>query len=58
MLLSEKIVNTDSYAGTVDIITGIDNFESTCTYNEEFHTYRLGDKICSGEKGKFARRKP
>lgn len=45
MLLSEKIVNTDSYAGTVDIITGIDDFEPTCTYNEEFHTYRLGDKI-------------
>lgn len=45
MLLSEKIVNTDSYAGTVDIITGIDDFESTCSYNEEFHTYRLGDKI-------------
>ena len=45
MLLSEKIVNTDTFAGTVDIITGIDNFESTCTYNEEWHTYRLGDKI-------------
>ena len=45
MLLSEKIVNTDTFAGTVDIITGIDDFESTCTYNEEFHTYRLGDKI-------------
>lgn len=45
MLLSEKIVNTDTYAGTVDIITGIDDFESTCTYNSEFHTYRLGDKI-------------
>lgn len=45
MILSEKIVNTEEYAGTVDIITGIDNFESTCTYNEEFHTYRLGDKI-------------
>ena len=45
MLLSEKIVNTDTYAGTVDIITGIDNFESTCTYNEEWHTYRLDGKI-------------
>ena len=45
MILSEKIVNTDTYAGTVDIITGIDNFESTCTYNEEWHTYRLDGKI-------------
>lgn len=45
MVLSEKIVNTEEYAGTVDIITGIDNFESTCTYNEEFHTYRLNGKI-------------
>lgn len=45
MVLSEKIVNTDTYAGTVDIITGIDNFESTCTYNEEWHTYRLNGKI-------------
>ena len=45
MVLSEKIVNTEEYAGTVDIITGIDNFESTCTYNEEWHTYRLDGKI-------------
>lgn len=45
MLLSEKIVNTEEFAGTVDIIAGIDDFKSTCTYNEEFHTYRLGDKI-------------
>lgn len=45
MVLSEKIVNTEEYAGTVDIITGIGNFESTCTYNEEFHTYRLNGKI-------------
>jgi len=45
MILSEKIVNTEEYAGTVDIITGIDNFESTCTYNEEWHTYRLDGKI-------------
>ncbi len=44
-IISEKIVNTDSYAGTVDIITGIDNFNCTCTYNEEWHTYRLNGKI-------------
>lgn len=45
MLLSEKIVNTEEFAGTVDIITGIDNFESTCIYNPEWHTYRLNGKI-------------
>lgn len=45
MVLSEKIVNTEEFGGCVDIITGIDDFEPTCTYNEEFHTYRIGDKI-------------
>lgn len=45
MLLSEKIVNTDKYSGTVDLISGIDDFKSTCTYNEEFHTYRFNGKI-------------
>jgi hypothetical protein len=44
-LLSEKIVNTDKYAGTVDLISGIDDFKSTCTYNEEWHTYRINGKI-------------
>lgn len=45
MLLSEKIVNTDEFGGTVDIITGIEDFESTCTYDPEWHTYRLNGKI-------------
>ena len=45
MILSEKIVNTDKFGGTVDIITGIDDFESTCTYNEEWHTYRYNGEI-------------
>lgn len=44
-IISEKIVNTDKYAGTVDIITGIDDFNCTCTYNEEWHTYRLNGEI-------------
>ena len=44
-VLSEKIVNTPLYAGTVDLISGIDDFESTCTYNTEFHTYRVDGKI-------------
>lgn len=45
MLLSEKIVNTDKFGGTVDIITGIEDFESTCTYNEDWHTYRFNGEI-------------
>lgn len=45
MILSEKIVNTDKFGGTVDIITGINNFEPTCTYNEEWHTYRYNGEI-------------
>lgn len=44
-ILSEKIVNTDKYGGTVDIITGMDDFISTCTYDEEWHTYRYKGKI-------------
>ena len=45
MILSEKIVNTDTFGGTVDIITGIEDFEPTCTYNEEWHTYRFNGII-------------
>lgn len=45
MILSEKIVNTDKFGGTVDIITGIEDFESTCTYNEDWHTYRFNGEI-------------
>lgn len=45
MLLSEKIVNTDEYGGTVDIITGIDDFKSTCTFDSEWHCYKLNGKI-------------
>lgn len=44
-LLSEKIVNTDKFAGTVDIITGLDDFDCTCEYNPEWHTYRYNGKI-------------
>lgn len=45
MILSEKIVNTDKFGGTVDIITGIEDFDSTCTYSEEWHTYRFNGEI-------------
>ena len=44
-ILSEKIVNTDKFGGTVDIISGIDDFVSTCTYNEVWHVYRYNGKI-------------
>ena len=46
MLLSEKIVNTKEYAGCVDIITGIDDFDTPdLTYDEEWHCYRLKGEI-------------
>ena len=45
MILSEKIVNTDKFGGTVDIITGIDDFVSTCSYNDEWHCYKYKGKI-------------
>lgn len=44
-MLTEKIVNTDSYAGTVDLITGIKDFDSQVEYIDEFHTYKLNGKI-------------
>ena len=44
-ILSEKIINTDTYAGTVDIITGIDDFKAQVKFNEEWHTYTLDGKI-------------
>ena len=44
-LLSEKIVNTDTYAGTVDLITGIDDFKAQVVYDNEWHTYKLNGKI-------------
>ena len=44
-MLTEKIVNTDTYAGTVDLITGIEDFESQVEYNAEWHTYKLNGKI-------------
>lgn len=45
-ILSEKQVHTENFAGTVDLITGIDDFETPeLTYNETWHTYRLNGKI-------------
>ena len=44
-MLTEKIVNTNEFAGTVDLITGIDDFNSQVEYIEEWHTYKLNGKI-------------
>lgn len=45
-LLCEKKVYTEEFGGTVDLITGIDDFETPdLDYNEEFHTYRVKGEI-------------
>lgn len=44
-ILSEVIVNTSEYAGTIDILTGVDNITPQVEYNEEWHTYKLNGKI-------------
>lgn len=46
MIISEKKVHTDKFGGCVDIITGIDDFDTPdLTYNEEYHCYRYKGKI-------------
>lgn len=45
MILSEKQVNyKDVYAGTVDIVCGIDDFESEVIFDPVNHTYELNGK--------------
>ncbi len=44
-ILSEQIVNTREYAGTIDILTGVDSFTPQVEYNAEWHTYKLKGKI-------------
>jgi len=44
-MLTEKIVNTNEYAGTADLITGIKDFKSEVKYNDEWHCYKLNGKI-------------
>ena len=44
-ILCEKIVNTNAFAGTADIIVGLDDFKEEVIYNSEFHTYKLNGKI-------------
>lgn len=45
MILCEKIINTLDFAGTADIICGINDFESEVSYDRDWHCYKLGDKI-------------
>lgn len=45
MILSEKIVNTDKFGGIVDIITGIEDFDATCTFDEEWHCFKYNGEI-------------
>lgn len=44
-MLCEKIVYTKEYAGTIDLLTGFEDFESNIDFDEEFHIYRLNGKI-------------
>ena len=45
-MLCEKKVYTRDFGGTVDLITGIEDFETPdLEYNEEFHTYRVKGEI-------------
>lgn len=44
-ILSEKMINTKEFAGCVDIITGIDDFETELEFDPEWHVYRLNGKI-------------
>ena len=45
MILCERIINTDKFAGRVDLITGIDDFKAQVTYDDEWHTYKLNGVI-------------
>lgn len=44
--LTEKKVHTSEYGGTIDLITGIDDFDTPqLSYDEEWHCYKLDGKI-------------
>ena len=45
MMLIEKLINTNKYGGTADLITGVEDFDSQVEYDEEFHTYTLNGEI-------------
>jgi len=44
-LLCEKQVNTNEYAGTIDLLTGFDDFQTDIKFDSLFHTYRVNNKI-------------
>lgn len=44
-MLCEKTIYTDEYAGTVDLITGIEDFETNIEFDEEWHVYRYNGKL-------------
>lgn len=44
-LLCEKAVNTDKYAGTIDLITGLDDFVTDIKFDADWHTYRVDNQI-------------
>lgn len=44
-MLCEKIVYTEEYGGTIDLLTGFEDFPSNIDYDDEFHTYRLNGKL-------------
>ena len=44
-ILCEKQVNTDTYGGCVDLITGIDDFETDVVFDKDWHTYRVNNQI-------------
>lgn len=43
-ILSEQMINTCNYAGTIDILTGVDSFTPQVVFEEDTHTYYLEDK--------------
>lgn len=43
-ILSEQMINTCNYAGTIDILTGVDSFTPQVVFEEDTHTYYLKDK--------------
>lgn len=45
MILLEKIINTNDYAGRCDIITQISDFDNEVEYNHEWHCYKINGKI-------------
>ena len=43
--LCEKQIHTDTYGGCVDLITGVDDFETEVVFDKDWHTYRVDNKI-------------